>query len=96
MDLQASVVDKQAMKVYVQLDRVDQPMETKLLVLDLAGDRVEEIILQKPIAPKHSRQFLAIYQMRSSTRNKSPTAKMKTLSSPISSMTEKAFSPSRS
>ncbi|WP_323679200.1 hypothetical protein [Exiguobacterium indicum] len=62
MDLQASVVDKQAMKVYVQLDRVDQPMETKLLVLDLAGDRVEEIILQKPIAPKHSRQFLAIYR----------------------------------
>lgn len=62
MDIQASVVDKQAMKVYIQLDRVDQPRETKLLVLDLTGDRVEEIVLQKPVAPKHARQFLAIHQ----------------------------------
>ncbi|UKS57275.1 hypothetical protein [Exiguobacterium acetylicum] len=61
-DLQASVVDKQAMKVYIQLDRVDQPMETKLLVLDLAGDQVEEIVLQKSVTPNHSRQFLAIHQ----------------------------------
>lgn len=62
MDIQATVVDKQAMKVYIQLDRVDQPRETKLLVLDLTGDRVEEIVLQKPVAPKHARQFLAIHQ----------------------------------
>lgn len=62
MDIQASVVDKQAMKVYIQLDRVDQPRETKLLVLDLTSDRVEEIVLQKPVAPKHARQFLAIHQ----------------------------------
>ncbi|MEW8975168.1 MAG: hypothetical protein AB2741_03200, partial [Exiguobacterium sp.] len=62
MDIQATVVDKQAMKVYIQLDRIDQPRETKLLVLDLTSDRVEEIVLQKPVAPKHARQFLAIHQ----------------------------------
>ncbi len=62
IDLQASVIDKQAMKVYIQLDRFDQPTKTKLLVLDLSGDRVEEIVLQKPVAPKNARQFLAIHQ----------------------------------
>lgn len=61
-NLQASVIDKQAMKIYIQLDRDDRPMETKLLVLDLAGDRIEEIVLQKPVASKHSRHFLAIHQ----------------------------------
>ncbi len=50
------------MKVYIQLDRIDQPTKTKLLVLDLSGDRVEEIVLQKPVAPKNARQFLAIHQ----------------------------------
>ncbi len=62
IDVQASVIDKQAMKVYIQLDRIDQPTKTKLLVLDLTGDRVEEIVLQKPVAPKNARQFLAIHQ----------------------------------
>lgn len=61
-DLQARVIDKQAMKVYVQLDHIDRPQDTKLLVLDLASNRVEEVLLQKPIPVHQARQFVAIHQ----------------------------------
>lgn len=62
VELQANVVDKQAMKVYVQLDHIEQPQDTKLVVLDLASGTVQDIVLQKPAPADRVRQFVAIHQ----------------------------------
>ena len=62
MDLQAKVIDKQAMKVYVQLDNINQSQDTKLIVLDLASDTVQDVVLQKPVPTDQVREFVAIHQ----------------------------------